>query len=210
MDTHLQRDDVERYFGASFERIEKFATNLAHEGEKRGLIGPRELDRLWDRHILNSAAVVPFIPEGSSVADLGSGAGLPGLVIACMRPEAHVRLVEPMERRCVWLEEMVETLDLDNVEVLRGRAEEFHGAFTVDVVTARAVAALDKLSRWALPLLEPQGMLVLLKGRNVAAEVDPARKVFRKYSMGEPVISAAPTLEQVEPTTVVTVARQGV
>lgn len=110
----------------------------------------------------------------------------------------------------MWLEEMVETLDLDNVEVLRGRAEEFHGAFTVDVVTARAVAALDKLSRWALPLLEPQGMLVLLKGRNVAAEVDPARKVFRKYSMGEPVISSAPTLEQVEPTTVVTVARQGV
>lgn len=123
----------------------------------RGLIGPREIGRIWDRHILNSAAVVQYLPQTGTIVDIGSGAGLPGLVIAAMRPEAEVVLIEPMERRCTWLNEMTETLGLTNVEVKRGRAEEFHDAFEADVVTARAVAALDKLARWSLPLLRHGG-----------------------------------------------------
>ncbi|WP_035832768.1 16S rRNA (guanine(527)-N(7))-methyltransferase RsmG [Jonesia quinghaiensis] len=203
MDAHLDEAVVREYFGESWERVNAFAEILGAEGEVRGLIGPRELDRLWDRHILNSAAVVPYLPVQGSVADLGSGAGLPGLVIACMLPDVHVRLIEPMERRCAWLTEAIDHVGLTSVEVLRGRAEEFHGAFTVSAVTARAVAALDKLSRWAVPLLESGGELVVLKGRSVEQEIEPARKVLRKFKMSEPEILEARTIDAVEATTVV-------
>src|SRR5699024_11632078 len=120
-----------------------FAELLAEEGELRGLIGPRELPKLWTRHVLNSAAVAQFLPEEGSLADVGSGAGLPGVVLALMRPEIEVHLVEPMQRRVEWLLEVVEELDLDNVTVHQVRAEELHGRLRVDVVTARAVAAVD-------------------------------------------------------------------
>ncbi len=203
VDAHLDEAVVREYFGESWERVNAFAEILGAEGEVRGLIGPRELDRLWDRHILNSAAVVPYLPVQGSVADLGSGAGLPGLVIACMLPDVHVRLIEPMERRCAWLTEAIDHVGLTSVEVLRGRAEEFHGAFTVSAVTARAVAALDKLSRWAVPLLESGGELVVLKGRSVEQEIEPARKVLRKFKMSEPEILEARTIDAVEATTVV-------
>lgn len=202
MDGSLNPQVVEEFFGSAFPKISKFAHELEVQGELRGLIGPREVERLWERHILNSAAVVPFLPTTGQIIDIGSGAGLPGIIIGAMLPEATIKLIEPMERRCNWLSEMVELLELENVEVLRGRAEEFHGALTADAVTARAVAALDKLGRWAIPLLQEGGQLVLLKGRSVADEVEPARKVFRKFKMTEPEIIDATTVVGSESTTV--------
>lgn len=207
MDENYERSTLSDYFGEAFPAVERFAHELTVQGELRGLIGPRELGRIWDRHILNSAAVVQYLPEQGTVVDIGSGAGLPGLVIAAMRPQAEVILVEPMERRCTWLAEMTEAMGLTNVEVKRGRAEEFHDAFEADVVTSRAVAALDKLARWSLPLLRPGGQLVILKGRNVAGEIEPAQKVLRKYRMSTPEILEARTIEGAEATTVLRTTR---
>lgn len=208
-DAQQDRAALADYFGAAFERLDRFQHELTVQGEVRGLIGPREIGRIWDRHILNSAALVQFLPASGTIVDIGSGAGLPGLVIAAMRPEADVVLIEPMERRCTWLAEMVETLDLSNVEVKRGRAEEYHDAFEADVVTSRAVAALDKLSRWSLPLLAQGGELVILKGRSVEAELEPARKVFKKFRMSEPEILQAMTIPGAEGTTVLRSRRGG-
>lgn len=202
-------DDVRKFFGPSIDAVSGFHDLLHAQGELRGLIGPRELDRLWSRHILNSAAVVPFLPSRGSIVDLGSGAGLPGIVVAAMLPEASVVLIEPMERRCTWLREVAELLTLPNVEVKRGRAEEFHGAFEVDAVTARALAPLDRLGRWAFPLLRPGGTLVALKGRSAVQEIEAARKVLRKYATPDVEVIEARTIDRVEPTTVVRAVRRG-
>ncbi|OLT54438.1 16S rRNA (guanine(527)-N(7))-methyltransferase RsmG [Cellulosimicrobium sp. CUA-896] len=204
----LDRQAVRTYFGEAYPAVESFAARLRDEGEVRGLIGPRELDRIWDRHILNSAAVVPFLPESGLIADVGSGAGLPGVVVAAMRPRATVYLIEPMERRCAWLAEIVADLGLTNVEIKRGRAEEYHDAFECDIVTSRAVAALDKLARISLPLLRPGGEMIVLKGRNVSKEIDPARKVLRRLKGSQPEVIDASTVPGVESTTVVRIVRQ--
>ncbi|MBE1877516.1 16S rRNA (guanine(527)-N(7))-methyltransferase RsmG [Myceligenerans pegani] len=201
-------DAVREYFGEGYELVREYARMLMDEGELRGLIGPREVPRLWERHILNSAAVVPHLSGARSVADVGSGAGLPGVVVAIMRPDAEIFLVEPMERRTAWLTEVVEALALSNVEVKRGRAEEYHGAFEVDAVTSRAVGALSKLVRVSMPLLHVGGELVLLKGRNVRDEFDGARKVLRKFGAGEPDVLPGETVDGVEATTVVRVQRR--
>ncbi|WP_435737772.1 16S rRNA (guanine(527)-N(7))-methyltransferase RsmG [Cellulosimicrobium sp. PMB13] len=206
--SQLDESALAAYFGDAYPQVAAYAGRLESEGELRGLIGPREVPRIWDRHILNSAAVVPFLPERGLIADIGSGAGLPGIVIAALRPESTVYLVEPMERRCAWLTEIAEDLGLTNVEVKRGRAEEFHGAFECDAVTSRAVASLDKLVRLSMPLVRPGGEMIVLKGRNVAQEVDPARKAIRKLKGSEPEIIDAPTLPGVESTTVVRIVRQ--
>lgn len=207
-DDALGASDVVRdYLGGAYEAMVRFHQRLRDEGEVRGLIGPREVSRLWERHILNSAAVVPFLAGAGSVADVGSGAGLPGIVIASMRPDAHVRLIEPMERRTAWLTEIADDLGLSNVEVKRGRAEEYHDAFEVDAVTSRAVAALAKLARMSLPLVRRGGEMVVLKGRNVAQEVDPARKVLRTYRASEPEILEGATVPGVEATTIVRIRR---
>ncbi|WP_166844238.1 16S rRNA (guanine(527)-N(7))-methyltransferase RsmG [Isoptericola sp. BMS4] len=198
---------VRGYFGDRYELTARFAEKLRAEGELRGLIGPREVPRLWERHILNSAAVLPFLSAARTIADIGSGAGLPGIVVAIARPDAEVLLVEPMERRTAWLTEVADELGLANVRVKHGRAEEYHEAFEVDAVTSRAVAALSKLARMSLPLVRPGGEMVVLKGRNVAQEVDPARKVLRSFRAGEPEIIEAHTVEGVESTTVVRVRR---
>jgi 16S rRNA (guanine527-N7)-methyltransferase len=199
--------EVKAYFGAAYPLVAQFASMLHDQGELRGLIGPREVSRIWERHILNSAAVVQFLPEQGTIADIGSGAGLPGIVIAAMRPEAQVLLIEPMERRCAWLSEVITELGLSNVEVKRGRAEEYHGAFQCDAVTSRAVAALEKLARMSLPLVERGGEMVVLKGRNVAQEIEPARKVLRKYKTEEPEILEAVSVAGVEATTVLRIRR---
>ncbi|MHA7134498.1 16S rRNA (guanine(527)-N(7))-methyltransferase RsmG [Oerskovia turbata] len=199
--------EVKAYFGAAYPLVAQFASMLHDQGELRGLIGPREVSRIWERHILNSAAVVQFLPEQGTIADIGSGAGLPGIVIAAMRPEAHVLLIEPMERRCAWLSEVISELELSNVDVKRGRAEEYHGAFQCDAVTSRAVAALEKLARMSLPLVERGGEMVVLKGRNVSQEIEPARKVLRKYKTEEPEILEAMSVAGVEATTVLRVRR---
>lgn len=199
--------EVKAYLGDAYSGVTRFAELLRDQGELRGLIGPREVPRIWERHILNSAAVVQYLPASGSVADIGSGAGLPGVVVAVMRPELEVLLVEPMERRTTWLTEVVSELGLSNVQVKRGRAEEFHDAFEVDAVTSRAVAPLSKLVRMSMPLVRVGGELVILKGRNVAQEVEPARKVLRKYGAGDPEILEAATVEGVETTTVVRAKR---
>lgn len=193
------------YFGDSFPSVSAFAALLAAEGETRGLIGPRELDRLWERHILNSAAVVPFLGQGR-IVDVGSGAGLPGLVIAAMLPDRELILVEPMERRVAWLEEAAAQVGLANVVVVRGRAEEVKENVQADVVTARAVASIDKLIKWCEPLLAPEGHMALLKGRSVAGEIDRAKYALRKARLVAH-IESAPTMDGVEPTTVVRITR---
>ena len=196
---------LREYFGERFDAVAAFAELLAAEGETRGLIGPRELDRLWERHILNSAAVVPFLGDGR-IVDVGSGAGLPGLVIAAMLPSREVVLVEPMERRVAWLEEAAAAVGLANVAVVRGRAEEMKGTVTADVLTARAVAPIDRLIKWCLPLLGPDGHMALLKGRSAADEIDRAKYALRKARLVAE-IESAPTLPGLEPTTVVRLRR---
>ncbi|MGC4175378.1 16S rRNA (guanine(527)-N(7))-methyltransferase RsmG [Demequina sp.] len=196
---------VVAYLGDRYDAVREFGALLADQGELRGLIGPRELGRMWERHLLNSAAVVPFLGEGV-VVDIGSGAGLPGLVIAAMEPSRRVVLVEPMERRCAWLREAAETLGLDGVTVVRGRAEEVREVVEADVVTARAVASIDKLVKWAAPLLADDGRMALLKGRSATDELEKAKYVLRKARLVGSVHSA-PTVPGLEATTVVTLTR---
>jgi 16S rRNA (guanine527-N7)-methyltransferase len=157
---------------------ETFASLLASEGIVRGLIGPREVPRLWERHLLNCALVTDLVPPGATVADLGSGAGLPGLVMAVRRPDLVVTLVEPLLRRTTFLDEAVSALGLVNVEVVRARAEDLHGTRTFDVVTSRAVAPLDRLAGWSLPLVRSGGEFLAMKGSSVQAEVDSATKAI--------------------------------
>lgn len=153
---------------------EAYAHLLATEGELRGLIGPREVSRLWERHLLNCALVTDLIDPSATVGDIGSGAGLPGLVMAIRRPDLRVTLVEPLLRRTAFLEEVVDALALPNLEVVRARADALHGVRSFDVVIARAVAPLDRLSRWSLPLVRAGGAFLAMKGSSVRAELDSA------------------------------------
>lgn len=198
------------YFGAAWPAVSRFAAMLREQGELRGLLGPREQSRLWERHLLNSAAVVQHLPRTGAIADVGSGAGLPGIVVAAMLPEAEIVLIEPMERRTQWLEEVVAELDLSNVRVVRARAEELDGALEADAVTARAVAAMDKLARWCLPLLRDGGSLVALKGRSAGDELEKAKYVLRKLGGDAGEVLDAPTIPGVDSTTVVRVMRKTV
>jgi 16S rRNA (guanine527-N7)-methyltransferase len=169
-------------FGDRIELARTFTANLADLGEERGLIGPLELPRLWSRHILNSAIVAPLLRPGL-VGDVGSGAGLPGLVLAIARPDVSFVLIEPMERRVAWLDEQVGALGLDNVSVVRARAEEVRLNGPLDQVTARAVSAFRKLLPLTAPLLRDGGELVLMKGAGAPAEVDAAAKEIRKFKV---------------------------
>jgi 16S rRNA (guanine527-N7)-methyltransferase len=171
-------------FGSHLERGRQFTEALARHGEELGLIGPLELPRLWTRHILNSALVAPLLHPGR-VGDVGSGAGLPGLVLAIMRPDVSFTLIEPMERRVAWLERQVGELELENVDVVRARAEESKLKGALDQVTARAVSALRTLIPLTAPLLRPGGELVLMKGAGVDGEIAAAEKAIRKYHVHE-------------------------
>ncbi|MEV4736917.1 MULTISPECIES: 16S rRNA (guanine(527)-N(7))-methyltransferase RsmG [unclassified Microbacterium] len=172
-----------RLFGDRIELARAFTAALADQGEERGLIGPLELPRLWTRHILNSAIAAPLFH--GTVADIGSGAGLPGIVLGIARPDVHFTLIEPMERRVTWLTEQVEALGLDNVDVVRARAEEVHLPEGFDVVTARAVSALRTLLPWTAPLVRDGGELVLLKGINATKETDAAQKQIKKFRLSD-------------------------
>lgn len=200
-------DRLPVFFGDAWQTVEAFHDFLVEEGELRGLIGPREVARLWERHLLNSAAVVPFLPPEGVIVDVGSGAGLPGVVVAAMRPRAHVILVEPMERRVTWLEDVVARTGLTNVEVRRARAQELDGAIEADAVTARAVASLDKLYRWTAPLVREGGTVVAMKGAKAAEELAAAAKVMRSVGLVDGQVHEATTIAGIEPTRVVSAVR---
>lgn len=169
-------------FGDRIELARQFTADLAREGETRGLIGPLEPPRLWSRHVVNSALVAPLLRSGR-VGDVGSGAGLPGLVLAIARPDVDLVLIEPMERRVDWLTEEADALGLDNVEVVRARAEEAQLGEPLDQVTARAVSALSKLLPLTAPLLRPGGEFIVMKGARVDEEIAAAQKVIRKLGL---------------------------
>jgi 16S rRNA (guanine527-N7)-methyltransferase len=162
-------------FGEALPVARRYAAILAGAGIERGVIGPREVPRLWERHILNCAVLAPFVGRDATVCDIGSGAGLPGLVLALQRPDCAVALVEPLLRRSVFLTEVVSELRLPNVEVVRGRAEDVDPSRRFDVVTARAVAPLDRLAAWGVPLLRSGGRLIAIKGEQAYRELEQHR-----------------------------------
>lgn len=194
-------------FALSYSAVSHFAQMLVDEGETRGLIGPRELPRLWSRHLVNSAAIVPFVPMNAQMLDVGSGAGFPGMVVAIMRPDVDVHLVEPMLRRIEWLADVVEELGLDNVTLHHKRAEELHGQGKADIVTSRAVANLSKLIPITLPLVRGGGSLLALKGRKAQEEVDQARKLFKKFGVAKALVHEMPSVMEDESTMVVELKR---
>lgn len=165
-----------------------YAELLATDGVVRGLIGPREAPRLWERHVLNCALLAPALPPDARVADIGSGAGLPGLVLAIARPDITITLIEPLLRRTTFLEEAVATLGLTNVVVVRGRADALHGSTDFDVVTSRAVAPLGRLLEWSMPLVAPHGALVAMKGSSAPEEIEAAAPELARLGCSEPVV----------------------
>lgn len=183
--TVVEPDRSRELLGLGFSGAAVFGEMLAAEGELRGVIGPRELPRLWTRHVLNSAAVAPFLSQAGAVADVGSGAGLPGIVLALMRPDLEFHLIEPMERRVAWLSEVVDELDLDNITVHQVRAEELHGRLRFEAVTARAVAAMKKLAPITLPLIAPGGTLLAQKGQRAETELADAAATLRSLGATE-------------------------
>lgn len=199
------RQTAQELLGESLPVAARFADLLADQGVRRGLIGPREVDRLWERHILNSALLLEAIPEGTrTLADVGSGAGLPGLVVAIARPDLEVTLIETMLRRTRWLEEAVQELGM-STEVVRARAEDLAGRRSFDVVTARAVAPLEKLSGWTLPLVREGGHLVAMKGSSAAQEIEDAEGTIHRLGGAEPEVLVVGEGLSAHPTTVVRV-----
>jgi 16S rRNA (guanine527-N7)-methyltransferase len=195
-------ESAKAIFGPQIEKARAFAQKLANDSDDLGLLGPRELDKLWSRHILNSAVVAETVNPGDHVADVGSGAGLPGIPMAIALPEAQFVLIEPMERRSTWMLEVIQELGLTNVEVRRARAEEVLD-LKFDIVTARAVAALDKLLRLTVPLLKPGGSLIALKGSKAAEEIEAAKKLQKKLGIASFEIQICGEKFLAEPTSVV-------
>lgn len=198
-------------FGDNLEKAIAYHESLATDGSVRGFIGPREVPRLWDRHILNCGVIGEAMDEGISVADIGSGAGLPGIPLAIARPDLNITLIEPLLKRSVYLNEVKEALNLDNVTVIRGRAEEKvvrKQVGLVNIVTSRAVAPLGKLATWSLPLVKIGGRMVAMKGSSVEEEIERDAKEIRKaggtdikvYTVGEALLS--------EPTTLISIRRE--
>ncbi|WP_231444011.1 16S rRNA (guanine(527)-N(7))-methyltransferase RsmG [Brevibacterium zhoupengii] len=179
---------TEEFFGAAYPTAQRYAQHLATTGIEWGLIGPREIDRLWTRHILNCAVVAEFIDDGDVVGDVGSGAGLPGIPIALLRPEAQVVLIEPMERRVEWLKMVVDDLGLGNVRIVRARVEELVDEEMFTVVTSRAVKAMSTLIEWTHEVMGPEGRILALKGASVEAELVKTKKLLKRYRLSQPEI----------------------
>jgi 16S rRNA (guanine527-N7)-methyltransferase len=176
-------EEALKVYGNHIEKARKYFKLLVRDGDLLGLIGPRELPKLWSRHILNSAVVADLVDDGQLVADVGSGAGFPGIPMAILRPEVRFVLIEPMERRANWLAEVVvPELDLKNVKVLRGRAEEAP-LRNYDVVTARAVSALPKLLRMLVPLTVQGGQVLAMKGSKAQEEIDDSKPLAKKLNL---------------------------
>jgi 16S rRNA (guanine527-N7)-methyltransferase len=172
-------------FGTALPLAKRYAELLAGPGVERGVLGPAEADRIWERHLLNCAAVARLVPPKCSLADVGSGAGLPGIVLALLLPGARVTLVEALARRVAFLEECVADLGLANVEVVRGRAEDLAGRLSVDLVTARAVAPLEKLAGWCAGLLRPGGRVLAIKGASAETELSRARPALARLGVSD-------------------------
>jgi 16S rRNA (guanine527-N7)-methyltransferase len=171
-------------FGSALDQAGRYAELLATDGVTRGLIGPRETGRLWDRHLLNCAVLTELLPERGELVDIGSGAGLPGIVLAILRPSLGVILLEPLLRRSVFLSECVSDLGLSNVTVVRARAEDkASGYIRADIATARAVAPLGRLAAWAAPLLRPGGELLAVKGQSAGEELAAAGPVLSRLGV---------------------------
>jgi 16S rRNA (guanine527-N7)-methyltransferase len=171
---------AETLFGSALERAQRYAQILAGAGVERGLLGPREVDRLWERHILNSVAIAELLEPGERIADIGSGAGLPGIPLALARPDLRLTLIEPLLRRSDFLREVVDDLGIE-ITIVRGRAEDGSVRQQVgemDAVVSRAVAALDKLTKWSVPLLRPDGRMVAIKGERAEEEISEHRRVM--------------------------------
>lgn len=198
-------------FGERLPLAEAYHRSLATDGSTRGFIGPRELPRLWDRHILNCAVIGEVMETGASIADVGSGAGLPGIPLAIARPDLRITLIEPLLKRSVYLAEVVELLGLDNVTVIRGRAEEKSVRRALgtgmDLVTSRAVAPLGKLAGWSLPLVRIGGAMVALKGSSVTEELERDATLIRRAGGGKAEILTVGTQHLAEPTTVIRIPR---
>jgi 16S rRNA (guanine527-N7)-methyltransferase len=198
-------------FGERLQLAETYASRLASDGVVQGHVGPREVPRLWDRHLINSAVLTDLVPVGVRVVDVGSGAGLPGLPMAIRRPDLHVDLLDPMLRRISFLTDVINQLGLtDSVQAWRGRAEEADVVSRLgraDWVVARAVAPLDRLVRWCLPLLAPGGHLLALKGATAANEVEEHRAVVQRLGAGSIEVRSVGSEVGAEPTWVVSVQR---
>lgn len=194
-------------FGDRIELARAFTAALGEHGEERGLIGPLEPPRLWTRHVLNSAIIAPLFR--GRVGDIGSGAGLPGLVLAIARPDVEFVLIEPMERRVAWLREHADALGLDNVTVARSRAEEWEGRGSLDAVTARAVSALRTLIPLTAPLVRDGGELILMKGAGAPAEIEAAEKQIRRFRLSDVRVEVVGEDVLAEPTRVVRATVRG-
>ncbi|MBT1174359.1 16S rRNA (guanine(527)-N(7))-methyltransferase RsmG [Bifidobacterium sp. LC6] len=206
--------------GDALPQLELFHKKLEDEGEPRGLIGPRDVDIIWERHILNSAAIVPYVRKSTAgakfktIADVGSGGGFPGIVAAACLPDHQFTLIEPMERRVEWLTECVELMNLTNVTIVRGRSDEViaqvrkHKIHPFAVVTCRAVAPMTKLSGWTLPLLKPSGQLIALKGRSAQVELEKAADQIKRFGGRNARVVEAQVGPDLEPTHVVIVDRR--
>jgi 16S rRNA (guanine527-N7)-methyltransferase len=177
----LEPAAAELIFGDQIGKARLYFDALVRDGDLLGLLGPREMPKLWTRHILNSAVVAELVAPGQTVADVGSGAGLPGIPMALAQPQAQFTLIEPMERRSDWLKRVVQDLELTNVRVHRARAEEIAEVF--DVVTARAVSALPNLLRMCVPMTKHGGEVIALKGSKAADEIQDAKKLQKKLGI---------------------------
>ncbi|ALQ29202.1 16S rRNA (guanine(527)-N(7))-methyltransferase RsmG [Glutamicibacter soli] len=194
---------AEKIFGDRLDLAKRYVEHLATSGIERGLLGPREVPRLWSRHVLNCAVIESVMEKDAEVADVGSGAGLPGLCLAIARPDLNLTLIEPLERRCIWLSEVIDDLGLTNVTVMRGRAEQMVDVVNARYVTARAVSALTNLAGLTIPLLHGEGELIAIKGRSAAEEIDKASKAIRKLGGKETEVMVIGEGLLAEPTTVV-------
>lgn len=216
---HVKHDDdvtatpaaAAEVFGARLGIAERYAEILATAGVERGLLGPREADRVWERHVLNSAAIGELVGPGLTVADIGSGAGLPGIPLAIARPDLSVTLIEPLLRRSGFLSEVVAELGLATVEVIRGRAEDLaarRDAPEFDVVTSRAVASLDKVTKWSLPLLRAGGVMLALKGDRAQVELGEHQRVMASLGVAQAKVMRC-GVSYLNPPATVVVAQRG-